>query len=400
MMLNFDQRSSRFLRHQSGVVFRVKVTGNDLWLRFQQCLQPADSLLQCIHSPEIRQISHIGGRIEQIVDSHTEGVFQLASRCKDPPLKPMGQNIRKRSVSPGPPYHIRLSPVKIHHRIIGSDPDFAVMGQHRITEAGELFSDILVLPADGSSGDVSAGHHQAVRHFDAVIVIEQQDLHRSIWKHDSHFGIVRCNRRTELSALLLIQQKNRFLMPAQDLFLFRCNHAFPFHNGMIPHHHCERFHRSCFQGTEPGYRGFIGGIACQMEPSNPLHRHNAAFRDDAAGVSDGLSAPFVPIHDIYFRSAIVAAYRLRIVSPGLGIIVFLRTFRTHGKFLHTGPFPVIGKRIQDRQPRAAAGAVDERVLIPPVLRIIHLLDAFIADGDIRRHKDLTLGLFALNNLES
>ena len=188
-------------------------------------------------------------------------------------------------------------------------------------------------------------------------------------------------------------------MPAQDLFLFRCNHAFPFHNGMIPHHHCEGFHRSCFQGAEPGYRGFIGGIACQMEPADSLYRHNAAFRDDAAGVSDGLSAPFVPIHNVYFRSAIVAAYRLRIVSPGLGIIVFLRTFRTHGKFLHTGPFPVIGQRVQDRQPRTAAGAVDERMLIPPVLRIIHLLDAFITDGDIRRYKDLALGLFALNDLK-
>ncbi len=39
------------------------------------------------------------------------------------------------------------------------------------------------------------------------------------------------------------------------------------------------------------------------------------------------------------------------------------------------------------------------MLIPPVLRIIHLLDTFIADGDIRRYKDLSLGLLALNDLK-
>ena len=80
-------------------------------------------------------------------------------------------------------------------------------------------------------------------------------------------------------------------------------------------------------------------------------------------------------------------------------MVLIRAGRTHGKFFHAGTLPVIGKGIEDRQPRATTGTVDKRMQIPPVFRIKHLFLTFVADGNIRRNKDLTLCLLAFNDIK-
>ena len=41
------------------------------------------------------------------------------------------------------------------------------------------------------------------------------------------------------------------------------------------------------------------------------------------------------------RSARIAAHRLRIVTPCLRIVIFLRTIRTHRKLLHAGTLSVV-----------------------------------------------------------
>ena len=86
---------------------------------------------------------------------------------------------------------------------------------------------------------------------------------------------------------------------------------------------------------------------------------------------------------VHFRTAVIAAYGLRVISAGPGAVVFLCTRPAHGKHLHAGPLPVIRQGIKDGHPGTAAGAVDKGMQIAAVRRIIKLSLTFLADGNIR-----------------
>ena len=136
-----------------------------------------------------------------------------------------------------------------------------------------------------------------------------------------------------------------------------------------------------------------------MKTTYSLNRRNAARGDHFSRIGDRFTASFVTADQIDLRPAVIAAHRLGIESSRLRIVVFLRTFRTHRKFLHAGPFSVIRQRIQDRQPRPTAGTIDKRMQIASVVRIIQLLFAFITNGNIRWNKDFSLCLFTFYNLK-
>ena len=146
----------------------------------------------------------------------------------------------------------------------------------------------------------------------------------------------------------------------------------------------------------------IGGVAAEMKAADALDCRDAAIDQDAPGLQDCLSAGDrgrTPVFwkDVNMGTAVVAADRLGVISAcGRGDI-FVTAFRTHGEYLHGCPLPVIGKRFKDRKPRAARGAVDKRMQISPVRRIQQLRPAFVTNGDVRGHEDLSFCLTAFNN---
>ena len=136
-----------------------------------------------------------------------------------------------------------------------------------------------------------------------------------------------------------------------------------------------------------------------MKASDSLDCNNTALSNRFSRISDRFSAPFFSADQIHFRTTFITAYRLCIVSSGRRSIVFFRTVRTHRKLFHAGPLTIIRKRIQNRQSRSATGAVDKRMQISPILRIKHFLFAFLTDCDIRRNKNFTLCLLALDDIK-
>ena len=148
-------------------------------------------------------------------------------------------------------------------------------------------------------------------------------------------------------------------------------------------HHCKWLHRTTFELTQAADCCLIGSITAEMKTSDSLDCSNTTLCDRFSGISDCISAPLISADQINFRSAFIAAYRLCIVSSGLWIVVFFCTVRTHRKLFHAGSFTVIRKRIQDRESRSAAGTIDKRMQISPILRIKHLFLTFLADCNIR-----------------
>ena len=172
-------------------------------------------------------------------------------------------------------------------------------------------------------------------------------------------------------------------MTVQDFLLYLSHLTFLPNCRHISHHNGKWFHRPALQFTKSRNRCLIGGITAEMKTTDSLNRRNAARGDHFSRIGDRFTASFVTADQINLRPAVIAAHWLGIESSRLRIVVFLRTLRTHRKFLHAGPFSVIRQRIQDRQPRPAAGTIDKRMQIASVVRIIQLLFAFITNGNIR-----------------
>ena len=80
-------------------------------------------------------------------------------------------------------------------------------------------------------------------------------------------------------------------------------------------------------------------------------------------------------------------------------MIFPGAFPAHRKYLHRGPFAVVGQRFENRKPRPALRAVDEGMKIPPVCRVKKLLLTLRADRNIRGDKDLSLSPDAFDDLK-
>ena len=83
VMLHAQKRNPallrQLLRHQGRVILRVKIRRDDLRLHFQKRLCLFDRVLKRLHRPQVRQISDIGRRVENLILSKTERVLQLSA---------------------------------------------------------------------------------------------------------------------------------------------------------------------------------------------------------------------------------------------------------------------------------------------------------------------------------
>ena len=136
-----------------------------------------------------------------------------------------------------------------------------------------------------------------------------------------------------------------------------------------------------------------------MKAADSFDRHDSAIMDHLPCIRDGISAPLGSADQIHLWTTCIAAHRLRIITPCLRIVIFLCTIRTHRKLFHTGAFPVIRQRIQNRHPRSATGTVNKRMQIPPILWIVHFLFALVTDCNIRGNKYLPFRFLTLDNVK-
>ena len=137
-----------------------------------------------------------------------------------------------------------------------------------------------------------------------------------------------------------------------------------------------------------------------MKTTDSLDCHDSTIVNHLSRIRNSLPATLGSADQIHLRTTLIAAHRLRIVTPRLRIIIFFRTIRAHRKLLHAGTFPIVRQRIQNCQPRSAAGTVDKRMQIPPIFRIVHFFLTLITDGNIWRNKNLAFCLFTLDNVKS
>src|SRR6476620_3288612 len=80
------------------------------------------------------------------------------------------------------------------------------------------------------------------------------------------------------------------------------------------------------------------------------------------------------------RAALRACVRLGVETTIARVLVFRPALRAHLEGRHRRAGPVVGHALDDREARAAVGAVDERVAKAPILLVMELGETVITGG--------------------
>ena len=172
--------------------------------------------------------------------------------------------------------------------------------------------------------------------------------------------------------------------------------------------------------SESGNSLVTGSVAAQVKSSDPLDSRNSAVPDHSPHIHDRVAVhlmlcdkrfflhrmspgkksyrifgrcrdirrcripakDFIRPQHIHPRPAVIAADRLRVITPRLRVRVFKFTVGAHREYAHRSPNPVVRHAIEDREPWSAIRAVDKWVQIPFVRRIKQLSLAVRANGKI------------------
>ena len=188
-------------------------------------------------------------------------------------------------------------------------------------------------------------------------------------------------------------------MAVQERLLSRFHGAIAASSSKVLQHQGKGLHRPLLPAPQFFHRCFVRSIAAQVEPPYALDGYDMALCNKAPGLGNRCRPPLRPIQNIDLRATVVAAHGLGIVAPGSRVHVFPIALRTHGKVLHSGPFPVVGHGLQDGQPGPAGGTVDKGMQVPAIHPIKELPFAVVANGDVRGHEDLTLLPGTFHNLK-
>ena len=420
VVLDLNERKAELLCKLTGdrgrVVTRMPVAGYHLRRSLEEVAHPLHRFPQGLHGPHVLGIAYVRRRIEELVPRDTECVFQFASHGQDVALRRHAHHERKRSISARAPYHVRPAPVKIHHRIVGSEAYQPVVAEYHVAHTRELAHGVFIISADRGSRHITARHHEAVRHAYAVRVVEEQHLDRRVREHHSNGRVVRRDPRGQPRVIpaALSEQHYRLLVAVDYLFLVFLNDALPADRVKVSHHHGKWFCRTRLEVSQPLHRSLISCIAAEVESSYALYSDYASAAHDTPYLRDGRSALSVLrqlLHvdrelisrtrrkKIDLRSAVVAADRLGVVAPRLGVGVFVLALRAHRKVRHAGPHPVVRHTVEYGRSRTARGAVYERMQVAPVGLVEELLAALFAGRDVGRHEDLAQYLLALDDPE-
>ncbi len=170
---------------------------------------------------------------------------------------------------------------------------------------------------------------------------------------------------------------------------------------------------------EASHHVAVGGVAGQVKAAEPLHGEDLAAPQQLGGGADGgggvVRLAFGKLHDPAVRAVLPA---VRAVLPavlhaphqphprpahgagvGLGmkapvgrVFVFRAAGRAQREAPHGGALPVVGQVLDDREARAAVGAVGEGVLVAPVPRVEELGAAVVAGRDVRGDQLIGVGV--------
>ena len=130
-------------------------------------------------------------------------------------------------------------------------------------------------------------------------------------------------------------------------------------------------------------------IAYQVEAPNALQCHYPTLAHRLSRCQQGFVVPGsgVTLGVAQFQpwTTCRAGNRLRVVASVFRIFVFDAAGFTHPEPGHRRIQSVVRQRRDNGKPRTAIGAVNKRVAITPIGRIVHFAQTILADREIGQH---------------
>ena len=258
----------------------------------------------------------------------------------------------------------------------------------------QLFHRFIVAVHHGSVGKIGARHDEYI-----YIVAKEQIVQRGIRQHNADKPVF----TDMLQPLpLLPQQDDRTAEAVKYLLLVLRDEANFSRTVCIAAHDRERLFIALLAAAQLADDGSVIAAAGKVYPAEPLDSDDLPGPDALPGKLYRVALHWVSIsiQKEHLRAAVRAAVRLGMIAPILNIAILPVTVRAHGKGAHRCLCPVIGHVLYNGEPRAAVGAVDERIAVTPVAGRSQLTQAVVTDAYIRGNERVAEGLrFAAQNSE-
>src|SRR4051812_29384328 len=158
-------------------------------------------------------------------------------------------------------------------------------------------------------------------------------------------------------------------------------------------HQRERFGIARLALAQFRHRLVAARVAGEMVSADSLDGGDPSSRELANGERDRVLGG-LRRSDPQRRPARGTADRLGMESPVSGILVLGAALLAHPEARHRRALAIVRRALDDRQPRPAIGAVDERIAVPAVCRIEQLAQAVVASAGVRRNERLARSFVA------
>ena len=207
-------------------------------------------------------------------------------------------------------------------------------------------------------------------------------MQRRVGQHDAERGHCGCDARSDFSAAAFFQQDDGLLVIVEVRFLCVAEAALAPHGVEAAQHDGEGLLRAAFALAQPLHGRLISCVTSEVKAADALDGDNAARLQHMPCACDCSMVALFTAKEIDVRSAVVAAYGLRVVAARLGMGVFVTARRAHGERSHARTLAVVGHGVEDREPGTARGAVDERMEVAAVAFIEKFGLTLGTDGDV------------------
>jgi len=329
-----------------------------------------------------------------------QGDRVLELRADGQHLRPVSRNLdRHRRVSARPPDHQFAPQHDAQHRIVGVARDRTVVHEEHVRQPLQPRESLPLVGADRLVRPVAAGRHDRPPQ-----VRQQQVVQGCVGKHDAQAWVARRHGAAHAPIVQLLEQDDRGFGRDEEPRLRIAEAAERGRHGAITDHEGKGLLLAGLRGPQPGHGLVVAGIGHQVEPAEALERDDRAAADRRHRSRQRL----IPSREngavrrpqLEARPARRACVRLR-VEPAVQRVVVLRLARpAHPEPRHRRARPVVRQAMEDRETRAAVGAVGERVAEATVRRVEQLAQAVGTRGDVRQHERRLLTGRAFADLEA
>ena len=263
-----------------------------------------------------------------------------------------------------------------HDRVVRAGLDRPVVDEEAVRDPGQPLQRILVAVRDRLVGHVAARQHE--RH---AGVAEQEVVQRRVRQHHAEVGVRGRDRLGDRRPGPPPCDHDRAVAARQSLHLGRREVDERAGAVQVERHQRERPVLAPLARAQRGDRDRVPGAAREVVAAEPLDRDDRAVEQRRRGGRDRIAGgerAAAGVEQRRMRAAGRAGVRLGVEAAVERVVVLRPAGCAHREAGHRRARAVVGDSAHDREPRAAVGAVDERVAVAAVAGVAQLVQARVA----------------------